>query len=156
MTKNNIKKAVVQAIYTSVALGLVIMQVKSAQAATLAVNNLNDSDQNSIDINVSELRIINDSNATILDSTTNGGNISISSGNIVLSTNVTIPVSTTNGNSEQISGGSNNGGNIIVTASDVILLTTVPEPSALAGSILACSLAWLAKRNLAAFRKPKI
>ncbi|MEH2055957.1 MAG: hypothetical protein V7K97_07300 [Nostoc sp.] len=80
-----------------------------------------------------------------------------------MSTNVTIPVSTTNGNSEQISGGSNNGGNIIVIASDVILLTTVPEPSALAklavgiaGSILAGSLGWLAKRNLAAFRKAKI
>lgn len=155
MTKNNRKKAVVQAIYTSVALSLVIMQVKSAQAATLAVNNLNDSNQNSIDINVSELRIINDSNATILDSTTNGGNISISSGNIVLSTNVTIPVSTTKGNFEQISGGSNNGGNITITTGNLIL-QPVPEPSAIAGSILAGSLAWLAKIDLAAFRKPKI
>ena len=43
MTKNNIKKAVVQAISTGVALSWVIMQVESAQAATLTVNNLNDS-----------------------------------------------------------------------------------------------------------------
>ncbi|MEH2238546.1 PEP-CTERM sorting domain-containing protein [Nostoc sp.] len=43
MTKNNRKKAVAQAISTAVALGWVmIMQVESAQAATLTVNNLND------------------------------------------------------------------------------------------------------------------
>ncbi|MBN3942760.1 MAG: PEP-CTERM sorting domain-containing protein [Nostoc sp.] len=43
MTKNNRKKAVAQAISTAVALGWVIMQVESAQAATLTVNNLDDS-----------------------------------------------------------------------------------------------------------------
>ena len=43
MTKNNRKKTVAQAISTAVALGWVIMQVESAQAATLTVNNLNDS-----------------------------------------------------------------------------------------------------------------
>ncbi|MEH2255055.1 PEP-CTERM sorting domain-containing protein [Nostoc sp.] len=43
MIKNNRKKAVAQAISTAVALGWVIMQVESAQAATLTVNNLNDS-----------------------------------------------------------------------------------------------------------------
>ncbi|MDZ7965614.1 MAG: hypothetical protein RM368_11665 [Nostoc sp. DedSLP03] len=43
MTQNNKKKAIAQAISTAVALGLVIMQVESAQAATLVVNNLNDS-----------------------------------------------------------------------------------------------------------------
>ncbi|HYX16426.1 MAG TPA: hypothetical protein VE944_19060 [Nostoc sp.] len=48
------------------------------------------------------------------------------------------------------------GGNITLTVSDVILLRRVPEPSAIGGSILACSLAWLTKRNLAVFRKAKI
>ncbi|MEH2040447.1 PEP-CTERM sorting domain-containing protein [Nostoc sp.] len=43
MTKKNRKKAVAQAISTTVALGWVIMQVGSAQAATLTVNNLADS-----------------------------------------------------------------------------------------------------------------
>ncbi|MEH2336191.1 hypothetical protein [Nostoc sp.] len=43
MTKNNRKKAVAQAISTAVALCWAIMQVESAQAATLTVNNLNDS-----------------------------------------------------------------------------------------------------------------
>jgi len=58
-----------------------------------------------------------------------------------------------------IAAGSNNsgaGGNIIVTASDVVLLTRVPQTSAIAGSIIACSMALLAKRNLAAFRKAKV
>ncbi|MEH1811425.1 MAG: PEP-CTERM sorting domain-containing protein [Nostoc sp.] len=43
MTKNNRKKTVAQAISTAVALGWVIMQAESAQAANLVVNNLNDS-----------------------------------------------------------------------------------------------------------------
>ncbi|MHC5741729.1 MAG: PEP-CTERM sorting domain-containing protein [Nostoc sp.] len=43
MTKNHKKKAVAEAISTVVALGWVIMQVESAQAANLVVNNLNDS-----------------------------------------------------------------------------------------------------------------
>ncbi|MDZ8259209.1 PEP-CTERM sorting domain-containing protein [Nostoc sp. ChiQUE01b] len=43
MTKNNRKKAVAQAIFTAIALGWVIMQVELAQAATLTVNNLDDS-----------------------------------------------------------------------------------------------------------------
>ncbi|MEH2203947.1 MAG: PEP-CTERM sorting domain-containing protein [Nostoc sp.] len=43
MTKNNRKKAVAQGISIAIALGWVIMQVESAQAATLIVNNLNDS-----------------------------------------------------------------------------------------------------------------
>ena len=43
MTKNNRKKDVAQAISTAVALCWAIMQVESAQAATLTVNNLNDS-----------------------------------------------------------------------------------------------------------------
>jgi hypothetical protein len=43
VTKNNRKKSVAQAISTAVALGWLIMQVEPAQAATLVVNNLNDS-----------------------------------------------------------------------------------------------------------------
>ncbi|MEH2464721.1 PEP-CTERM sorting domain-containing protein [Nostoc sp.] len=43
MKKNNRKKAVTQAISTAIALCWAIMQVESAQAATLTVNNLNDS-----------------------------------------------------------------------------------------------------------------
>ncbi|MEH1999979.1 MAG: PEP-CTERM sorting domain-containing protein [Nostoc sp.] len=56
-----------------------------------------------------------------------------------------------------IAAGSNNSGaagSITVTASS-ISLTRVPEPSAIAGSILAVSLAWLAKRKQAAFSKAK-
>ncbi|MHC5720111.1 MAG: hypothetical protein ACYTX0_50790, partial [Nostoc sp.] len=48
MTKNNRKKAVAQVISTAVALGWVIMQVESAQAATFVVNNLNDSGAGSL------------------------------------------------------------------------------------------------------------
>ncbi|WP_375515280.1 hypothetical protein [uncultured Nostoc sp.] len=332
MTKNNRKKAVAQAISTAVALGWVIMQVESAQAATLTVNNLNDSgvgslrdtiniatsndvvefllgshpstinltsgalaiaknltingpganlltissnnhfpvfDINAADVTLSGLAIAGDFNAydsgnlTFINSTINGDNVKIdnptgeltlinstingnnsvnintnalsltdssevsttgeltfinstingnnsvdittnavsltessqgrdlsnttNAGDLTLSTgSLTIPNSTI-GNSGQISDGlggnislnvsdllllrrpipepsaiagdSNNsgaGGNIIVTASDVILLARVPEPSAIAGSILAASLAWLAKRNLAAFRKAKV
>ncbi|MEH2153208.1 hypothetical protein [Nostoc sp.] len=111
------------------------------------------SSNNSIDINVSELKIINDSNATISDSTTNGGNISISSGNLVLNINVTISVSTTNGNSGQISGGSNNRGSIILITDNILISRPVLEPSAIAGTIFASS---LAKRKQAAFRKAKV
>ncbi|MHC5830250.1 MAG: PEP-CTERM sorting domain-containing protein [Nostoc sp.] len=36
------------------------------------------------------------------------------------------------------------------------MITTVPEPSAIAGIILAGSLGWLVKRKQAAFRKAKV
>ncbi|MCL6751460.1 hypothetical protein KBT16_10985 [Nostoc sp. CCCryo 231-06] len=80
-----------------------------------------------------------------------GGNITITAPNgFIISRPVTEP--------SAIATGSNNsgaGGNITVTASS-FSLRSVPEPSAIAGSILACSLAWLTKRNLAAFRKAKV
>ncbi|MEH2084622.1 MAG: hypothetical protein V7K89_33025 [Nostoc sp.] len=343
MTKNNRKKAIAQAISTVVALGWVIMQVESAQAATLTVNNLDDSgfgslrdaintatsndvvefllgsnpstitltsgalaiaknltingpganlltissnnnfpvfDINAANVTLSGLAIagdisrlaiagninaynfsnltftnstinghnlnidsnltlinstinsqnleinggltgINDSNVTALSKITIGGNLSSPSGNLTISTNslyinggniinleaggkitvttkslvitggsqVTIPNSTS-GNSGQINGGSNSsgaGGNITLIASDILLrrvpepsasaddsnhsgaggnitisvpngfiISTVPEPSAIAGNILAGSLAWLAKRKQAAFRKAKV
>lgn len=309
MTKNNRKKAVAQAISIAVALGWVIMQVKSAQAATLTVNNLNDSgvgslrdtiniansndvvefllgshpstivltsgalaiaknltingpganlltisgnnqfsvfdisaanltlsglaiagdfnaynssnvtftnstisgDNVNIDSNLTlinstisskrlaingELRAINDSNVTALSSITIGDNLTSSSGTLTISTGrldindginnseaagsitvtadsvvvisgsqVTTPISTVNGNSGQINAGSNDsgaGGSISITSgtlsitSGTLLLRRVPEPSAIAGSILAASLAWLAKRKQAAFRKSKV
>ncbi|MEH2144371.1 PEP-CTERM sorting domain-containing protein [Nostoc sp.] len=303
MTKNNRKKAVAQAISTAVALCWAIMQVESAQAATLTVNNLNDSgvgslrdtinmatsndvvefllgnhpstitltsgaiaiaknltingpganlltitgnnqfpvfdisaanvtlyglgiagnfnaynfsnitftnntingDNVNIDSNltlinstISSKRLvinggltgINDSNVTALNSITIGGNLTAYSGNLTISTGrldingginnsgaagnititadsvfvrnpgsqVTIPISTVNGNSGQINDSSNNsgaGGNIILITHD-LLLTRVPEPSAIAGIILAGSLAWLAKKKQAAFRKAKV
>ncbi|MEH2027940.1 PEP-CTERM sorting domain-containing protein [Nostoc sp.] len=309
MAKNNRKKAVAEAISIAVALGWVIMQVESAQAATLTVNNLNDSgvgslrdtiniasnndvvefllgnnpstitltsgalampaagyayaknltingpganlltisgnnqfpvfdisganvtfsglaiagninaynssnvtfinstisgDNVNIDSNLTlinstisserlaingELTGINDSNVTALSSTTIGGNLTSSSGTLTISTGrldindgmnnseaagsitvtadsivlisgsqVTTPISVVKGNSGQINAGSNDsgaGGNITIT-SGTLLLTTVPEPSAIAGTILAGSLAWLAKRKQVAFRKAKV
>ncbi|MEH1926694.1 PEP-CTERM sorting domain-containing protein [Nostoc sp.] len=179
MTKNNRKKAVAQAISTAVALGWVIMQVESAQAATF--DNLNYSGAGSLQISTGRLRILDGArvnfgqtgdglagNITLTipnllpigvreesaiagdsDNSAVGGNISINSRFIVGLPN----------EPSAIAGDSNNsgaGGNIIVTSSDVILLTTVPEPSAIGGIILAGSLAWLAKRKQAAFRKAKV
>ncbi|MHC5724937.1 MAG: hypothetical protein ACYTXY_12505, partial [Nostoc sp.] len=56
MTKNNRKKAVAQAISTAVALGWVIMQVESAQAATF--NNINYSGAGSLQISTGKLMIL--------------------------------------------------------------------------------------------------
>ncbi|ODG96930.1 hypothetical protein A4S05_15920 [Nostoc sp. KVJ20] len=289
MIKNNRKKAVAQAISTAVALGWVIMQVESARAATLTVNNLNDSgvgslrdtiniatsndvlefllgsnpstitltsgalaiaknltingpganlltissnnqfpvfDINAADVTLSGLAIagningydssnltlinstvtsddvkINNStgNVTFINSTINGNNsVEINTSGLTVNngTNVTAPTnngtagqinvggnisvigdSITIGNSGQINGGdnnsapgggitvgnsgeinsgSNNGGSITITTGNLIVTTRVPEPSAIAGTILACSLAWLAKRKQAAFRKTKV
>lgn len=85
-----------------------------------------------------------------------GGNISINTGFIVAVPN----------EPSAIAAGSNNsgaGGSITVTASEIItvtasdiLLTRVPEPSAIAGSILTVGLAWFAKRKQAAFRKTNV
>lgn len=77
-----------------------------------------------------------------------GGNINIDTDFIVAVPNE--PSAIAGGN---ITSGS--GGEITITASS-LSVTRVPEPSAIAGSILACSLAWLAKRNLASFRKAKV
>ncbi|MEH2152343.1 PEP-CTERM sorting domain-containing protein [Nostoc sp.] len=75
---------------------------------------------------------------------------------IINDSNVTIPDSTTNRNSGQISGGSNNGGSIILMTNNILISRPVPEPSAIAGTIFASSLACLAKRKQAAFRKAKV
>ncbi|MHC5615087.1 MAG: PEP-CTERM sorting domain-containing protein [Nostoc sp.] len=155
MTKNNRKKAVAQAISTAVALGWAIMQVESAQAATLAVNNLNNSDNTT---NVGDLTISTPT-LIILNSTSGnsgeinaalGGNITLRADDLLILKPVPKPSAIAGGN---INSGA--GGNITIT-SDTIFLTTVPEPSAIAGSILAGSLAWLAKRKQTAFRKAKV
>ncbi|MEH1893618.1 MAG: PEP-CTERM sorting domain-containing protein [Nostoc sp.] len=129
---------------------------------------------------------IDDSNVTALSRSTIGGNLTSPSGNLTISTGslyinggniinseaggniivtaesvvitggsqVTIPNSTS-GNSGQISDGL--GGNISLNVGDLLLLRRpVPEPSAIAGSILAGSLAWLVKKKQAAFPKAKV
>ncbi|MGJ5634576.1 PEP-CTERM sorting domain-containing protein [Nostoc sp. CALU 1950] len=267
MIKNNRKKAVAQAISTAVALGWVIMQVESARAATLTVNNLNDSgvgslrdtiniatsndvvefllgsnpstitltsgalaiaqnltingpganlltisgnnqfpvfDINAADVTLSGLAIAgninayNSSSVTFTNSTVSGDNVKIdnSTGNVTFinstingnngqinaneltfinDSNVTVTPNGGNSgtigsagnllveggsiiidNSGEMNAGSNNGGNITITPVTLIVTTRVPEPSAIAGTILACSLAWLAKRKQAAFCKTKI
>jgi hypothetical protein len=260
--KNKIKKAVAQAISTAVALSWVIMQVESAQAATLTVNNLNDSgfgslrdtiniassndviefllgsDPSTITLTSGTLAIaknltINGPGANLLTISSNNqfpvfeisaanvtlsglaiaGNINgynssnftfingiisgdinfngeitirndtISAGNLSISTGTAGNLSVKGGsttivNSGQISSGGNvsvmggsttivnsgeisSGGNVSVRGGSItitggnLILTRVPEPSAIAGSILAASLAWLAKRKQAEFRKAK-
>ncbi|MEH1935128.1 MAG: PEP-CTERM sorting domain-containing protein [Nostoc sp.] len=115
--------------------------------ATLNVNSGSISD--GLGGNIS-LKVVPQTSAIAAGSNNSGvaGNITINTG--FLLTPPTEP--------SAIAAGSNNsgaGGSITVTASDVVFLTRVPEPSAIAGSILAGSLAWLAKRKQAAFRKAK-
>ena len=278
MTKNNRKKAVAQAISTAVALCWAIMQVESAQAATLTVNNLNDSgvgslrdtinmatsndvvefllgnhpstitltsgaiaiaknltingpganlltitgnnqfpvfNINAADVKLSGLGIAGNfnaydfSNLTFTDSTISGDNFKIdingrglklintiisgnntvninttdyidllldgskiskittlgnttNAGNLTISTkNLNIALSNVNGsNLDQISAGL--AGELtllaigIILPPDAIISKPVPEPSAIAGIILAGSLAWLAKKKQAAFPKAKV
>ena len=278
MTKNNRKKAVAQAISTAVALCWAIMQVESAQAATLTVNNLNDSgvgslrdtinmatsndvvefllgnhpstitltsgaiaiaknltingpganlltitgnnqfpvfNINAADVKLSGLGIAGNfnaydfSNLTFTDSTISGDNFKIdingrglklintiisgnntvninttdyidllldgskiskittlgnttNVGNLTISTkNLNIALSNVNGsNLDQISAGL--AGELtllaigIILPPDAIISKPVPEPSAIAGIILAGSLAWLAKKKQAAFPKAKV
>ena len=278
MTKNNKKKAVAQAISTAVALGWVIMQVESAQAATLTVNNLNDSgvgslrdtinmatsndvvefllgnhpstitltsgaiaiaknltingpganlltitgnnqfpvfDISAADVTLSGLGIAGNfnaydfSNLTFTNSTISGDNFKIDINgrglkliNTIISGNNTVNINTTDYidlllNGSKISkittlGNTTNAGNLtistknlnialsnvngsnpdqisagltrelalltigIILPPDAIISKPVPEPSAIAGIILAGSLVWLAKKKQAAFRKAKV
>ncbi|MCC5644669.1 PEP-CTERM sorting domain-containing protein [Nostoc sp. CHAB 5824] len=76
-------------------------------------------------------------------------------GNISINTNFIVGLPAEPSTSANGSNNSGAAGSITVTASGIVL-TKVPEPSAIAGTILASSLAWLAKRKQAAFRKAKI
>ncbi len=87
MTKNNRKKAVAQAISTAVALGWVIMQVESAQAATLVVNNLNDSGVGSLRDTIN-IATSNDVVEFLLES--HPSTISLTSGALAIAKNLTI------------------------------------------------------------------
>ncbi|MBN3949240.1 MAG: PEP-CTERM sorting domain-containing protein [Nostoc sp. NMS7] len=150
MTKNNRKKAVAQAISTAVALGWVIMQVESAQAATF--DNLNYSGAGSLQISTGRLMIL-DGASVNFGETGDGlaGNITLRADDLLILKPVRKPSAIAGGN---INSGA--AGTITVTASEVVFLTRVPEPSAIGGIILAGSLAWLAKRKQAAFRKAKV
>ncbi len=106
-----------------------------------------------ISLNVSDLLLLRRApqpSAIAADSNNSGlgGNININTDFIVAVPNEPSPIAAGNNNSGA-------GGSITVTASN-ISLTRVPEPSAIAGSILAVSLAWLAKRKQAGFRKAKV
>ncbi|MEA5623646.1 hypothetical protein [Nostoc sp. UHCC 0251] len=87
MTKNNKKKAIAQAIFTVVALGWVIMQVESAQAATLVVNNLNDSGVGSLRDTI-DIANSNDVVEFLLES--HPSTISLTSGALAIAKNLTI------------------------------------------------------------------
>ncbi|MBE8990078.1 PEP-CTERM sorting domain-containing protein [Nostoc sp. LEGE 12450] len=250
MAKNNRKKAVVQAISTVLALGWVIMQVESAQAATLVVNNLNNSgvgslrdainiassndvvefllgsnpstitltsgalaiaknltingpganlltisgnnqfpvfNINAADVTLSGLAIagdingynssnvtffnstVNDNvkidnstgNVTFINSSINGNSVEINANTLTLinDSNVTVPSNPTGGGN---SGQSSSGGNISIGAGTITITSPnltvrqVPEPSAIAGVILAGGLAWLAKRKQTPLCKAKV
>ncbi len=87
MTKNNRKKAVAQAISTVVALGWVIMQVESAQAATLTVNNLNDSGVGSLR---DTINIANSNDVVEFSLESHPSTITLTSGALALAKNLTI------------------------------------------------------------------
>ncbi|MEA5604037.1 PEP-CTERM sorting domain-containing protein [Nostoc sp. UHCC 0252] len=118
---------------------------------------------NSVEINASGLTINNGANVTVPTNNGTGtagqisvgGNISVTGDSITVGNSGQINGggnisgaggSIIVGNSGQTNGGSNNGGSISITAGN-ITLTRVPEPSAIAGVILAGGLAWLVKRK---------
>lgn len=130
------KKAFVQAIKMLVTLSWVIMQMESAQAATLTSNS-------SITVDNHEIKSIN---LVVPNSL-----IIVNQGSIIMGTEGTI-----SGNFGQISGGSNAlGGNITITT-DTIIFKPVPEPNTIAGSVIAGSLALLMNRKQAKLRKAKV
>ncbi|WP_414517569.1 PEP-CTERM sorting domain-containing protein [Nostoc sp. PCC 9305] len=87
MTKSNKKKAIAQAISTAIALGWVIMQVESAQAAILTVNNLNDNGVGSLR-NTINIASNNDVVEFLLGS--NPSTITLTSGALAIAKNLTI------------------------------------------------------------------
>ena len=87
LTKNNRKKAVAQAISTAVALGWAIMQVESAQAATLAVNNLNDSGIGSLR---DTIRMANSNDVVEFFLKSHPSTITLTSGTLAIAKDLTI------------------------------------------------------------------
>ncbi|MDZ8135906.1 MAG: hypothetical protein RM049_11490 [Nostoc sp. DedQUE04] len=228
MTKNNKKKAIAQAISTTVALGWIIMEVESAQAATLTAALDSITIGGNLTISTDKLYIKGGSKnsrvASTLTITTNaltvrpgaiiskplpqpsaiasGSNHSGAAGTLTITTNtltvrpgaiISKPVLQPSAIADDSNNNSGAGGNITLTTSNLILRRVpetsaiaagninsrsagnitinsdtlilnpgaliskpVPEPSAIAGTILAGSLAWLAKTKQAAFCKAKV
>ncbi|MDM9585627.1 MULTISPECIES: PEP-CTERM sorting domain-containing protein [unclassified Nostoc] len=222
MIKNNKKKAIAQAISTTVALGWMIMEVESVQAATLTAALDSITIGGNLTISTDKLYIKggskNSGAAGTLTITTNaltvrpgaiiskpvpqpsaiaaGSNHSGLGGNITLTIPDLIilkPVRKPSAIADDSNNNSGAGGNITLTTSNLILRRVpetsaiaagninsgsagnitinsgtlilnpgailskpVPEPSAIAGIILAGSLTWLVKRKQVVFRKAKV
>ncbi|MBC6434254.1 PEP-CTERM sorting domain-containing protein [Nostoc sp. HG1] len=87
MIKHNRKKAVAQAISTAVALGWVIMQVESAQAATLTVHNLDDSGVGSLR---DTINIANNNDVVEFLLGSHPSTINLTSGALAIAKNLTV------------------------------------------------------------------
>ncbi|ACC83946.1 hypothetical protein Npun_F5644 [Nostoc punctiforme PCC 73102] len=100
-------------------------------------------------------------NVTFINSTINGNSVQINANTLTLinDSNVTVPSNPIGGGN---SGQSSRGGNISIGAGTItitspnVTLRQVPEPSAIAGVILAGGLAWLAKRKQTPLCKAKV
>jgi hypothetical protein len=125
------------------------------EASAIANDSNNSGAAGSIRVTASDVvleTIVPEPSAIAADSNNSGagGNITLTVNDLFLLRRVPEP--------SAIAADSNNsgaGGNITLTTS-TILLRRVPEASAIAGSLLAGSLAWLVKRKQATFRKAKV
>ncbi|MCC5630592.1 hypothetical protein LC613_22350 [Nostoc sphaeroides CHAB 2801] len=134
-------------------IGSGVLPTRVLEPSAIAGGNINSGAGGSITVTTGSLFIrdgatVNSNSGSISDGL--GGNISVNASNGFIVAPPNEPSAIAGGN---ITSGA--GGNITLTTG-TLLLTRVPEPSAIAGSILAASLAWLAKRNFGAFRKAKI
>nr|WP_243458547.1 PEP-CTERM sorting domain-containing protein [Nostoc sp. UIC 10630] len=100
-------------------------------------------------------------NVTFINSTINGNSVQINANALTLinDSNITVPSNPSGGGN---SGQSSSGGSISIGAGTITItspnltLIQVPEPSAIAGVILAGGLAWLAKRKQTPLCKAKV
>ncbi|MBG1263018.1 hypothetical protein [Nostoc commune] len=134
-------------------IGSGVLPTRVLEPSAIAGGNINSGAGGSITVTTGSLFIrdgatVNSNSGSISDGL--GGNISVNASNGFIVAPPNEPSAIAGGN---ITSGA--GGNITLTAG-TLLLRRVPEPSAIAGSIIACSLALLAKRNLAAFCKAKV